>query len=235
MLEKRIRVDCHCHTDISFDGQITPQQMVRTTSRNGVDVVCVTDHNNIAGALEVIALNPPFRVIVGEEILTADGEMIALFVKERIRPKRPLSWTIDAIHEQGGLAVIPHPFCKVVMTRVTLPALYENIHKIDALEMINARNERVSDETAALRFARLFDKPMTAGSDGHLPHTLGRGYVLMAPFSGPEEFLSSLKTGTVVCERRTPLWLSGISFGFRLTIENGKKLLGKGKGQGLDD
>jgi len=115
---KKIKVDCHTHTSVSFDGHISPRRYIETMTRLGMGAACVCDHDSIEGALEIKALNPPFEVIVGEEILTAQGEVIGLFLSERIPPKKPVSWTMDAIHEQGGLVLVPHPFVKIVLQRI---------------------------------------------------------------------------------------------------------------------
>ena len=208
----KIKVDCHSHTSFSFDGAITPAQYVEQGKKRGLGAAIICDHNTIEGALEVKALNPSFEVIVSEEIFTSDGELIAAFINEKIPSEKSYSWTIDAIHEQGGLAIVPHPFVHVVRSRVKTSILFECADKVDAVEIHNARNEYLADELTARGFSRLYNIPGTAGSDGHLAHTLGRGYVLMEPFNDAQTFLKNLAGGMAVCERRTPLWLSTITF-----------------------
>lgn len=221
---KKIKVDCHSHTNVSFDGNINPAAYVRQASRLGIGAAVISDHNSIEGALEVRALNPPFKVIVAEEIQSAEGEIIGLFLQEEIPSKKPAAWTFDAIHEQGGLAIVPHPFARVVVSRLSLSAIFSCLEKIDIIEVINARNNSMADEVTAWRFAKAHNLPVSAGSDAHLSHALGRAYVLMDPFETPQEFLQNLKKGTIVCERRTPLWLSGITFIVPLGLSIGKKL-----------
>jgi predicted metal-dependent phosphoesterase TrpH len=178
----------------------------------GIDAAMVSDHNRIDGALEIEALNPVFRVIVSEEIHSAQGEVIGAFIRERIPPHKPLDWTIDAVHEQGGLVIVSHPFVRVVWSRITRSALFAYASKFDIIEVVNARNNSLRDELAAMRFARMAGLPVSAGSDAHLAHTLGRAYVRMKPFTDAKEFLENIKDGTLVCEKRTPLWLSGLTF-----------------------
>lgn len=221
---KKIKVDCHSHTSVSFDGNISPAAYVKQATGLGIGAAIISDHNSIEGALAVRALNPPFRVIVSEEIQSAEGEIIGAFLEEKIPNKKPAGWTFDAIHEQGGLAIVPHPFVKVVVSRLSLSALFSCLDKIDIVEVVNARNNSLADEVAAWRFAKAHNLPVCAGSDAHLSHALGRAYVLMDPFETPQEFLKNIKDGTTVCERRTPLWLSGVTFVVPLGLAVGKNI-----------
>lgn len=209
-------VDCHTHTHASFDSATSAINYVDRIRRIGLDAVVICDHNNIEGALEISALDPPFRVIVGEEISTAQGELIGLFLSERIPPNRSPSWSIDAVHEQGGLVIAPHPFSRVVFTRIKRAALEANVHKIDIIEGLNARINQPADELAAIRFAMAHNLPLSAGSDGHLPQNLGRCYVRMRPFDDAAGFLENLDSATLVNRRRTPLWVAGATFAVNL-------------------
>lgn len=209
---KRIKVDCHTHTHVSFDGSITPERYIRYATRAGLDAVIICDHNSLEGAMAVKEMKPPFKVVVSEEILTSQGELIGAFLQEPIKRNMPYSWTLDAVHEQGGIAIVPHPFVKIVITKVTRTAIYNNIGKIDAIEVINGRNENLSDETAALRFAKAHKIATCAGSDAHLASSLGNAYMLMEPFDDSRGFLKSLRKGTMVCESRTSTFISGVTF-----------------------
>ncbi len=212
----RIKVDCHTHTSLSFDGHIPPVKYARKMEEIGMGAAIVSDHNRIDGALEIEALNPSFRVIVAEEIGTASGEVIGAFLQERIEADKPLAWTIDAVHEQGGLVIVSHPFVRVVWSRIKRSALFAHADKFDIIEVVNARNTSIRDEVAAMHFAKLVGLPVSAGSDAHLVHTLGRGYVRMEPFTDSKDFLEKIKAGELVCKQRTPLLLSGVTYLYSL-------------------
>lgn len=230
---ERIKVDCHTHTNVSFDGHISPGKYVKRMAEIGIGAAVVSDHNRIDGALEIEALHPPFRVIVSEEIHTLQGEIIGAFLQERIPPRKPLDWTIDAVHEQGGLVIVSHPFVRVVWSRIKRSALFAHAPKFDIIEAVNARNTSIRDELAAMRFARMAGLPVCAGSDAHLVHTLGRAYVRMKSFTDAVSFLENIREGTLVCERRTPLWLSGLTFILpfaAITLKTGRiRLTGDGR------
>jgi hypothetical protein len=112
------RADLHTHTKHSGLGifpalgfyypesATEPDALVNEAKRRGLDLVCITDHNTIKGALRVKSGK---NVVVGEEITTADGELIGLFLSEEIKPRMSAVETVEAIHEQGGVAIVPHP------------------------------------------------------------------------------------------------------------------------------
>ncbi|MCU0605950.1 MAG: CehA/McbA family metallohydrolase [Candidatus Edwardsbacteria bacterium] len=107
------RADLHIHSDHS-DGAATVAQILFRARHLGLDVIAITDHNEIAGAQEARRLATrwqlPVQVIVGEEVTTSEGHLVGLFLKERIRPLLTAAATVDEIHRQGGLAVAVHPF-----------------------------------------------------------------------------------------------------------------------------
>jgi predicted metal-dependent phosphoesterase TrpH len=216
-VEEKIKVDCHVHTSYSFDGFVSPARVAELMAERGMGAVCVTDHNSIEGALEMEALDPPFRVVVGEEIGTEDGELLGLFLRERIPEGRSVPWTIDAVKEQGGLIVVPHPFVRVVMTRLKASSLFANLDRIDLIEVSNGRNGSLAAEAEALRLARSASKPIVAGSDGHLPGAMGSAYVIMPPFEDAKSFLKSVTKGTLAVESRSPLLVSGVAYAAALT------------------
>jgi hypothetical protein len=224
---EKIKVDCHTHTSFSFDGFIRPEQYVEQAIRVGLGAVVVSDHNTIAGARAIQALDPPFRVVVGEEIKTSVGEVMGLFLEEEIPAGKSPAWTMDAIHEQGALVLVPHPFARVVVSRLKYDALFANIAKVDIIEVVNARNEMARDEASALHFAQAFDLPTSAGSDAHLVNSLGRGYIEMDPFDDAASFLKSIRAGTLVCRQRTPLLLSGLTFAVAIAAIMAKSAIKK--------
>src|SRR5690242_9127614 len=103
------RVEFHCHTNKSSDGMMSPLELVRTCQKKGIDRVIVTDHNRIEGALEAREIDPQ-RVIVGEEIMTTQGELLVAFVKEQIPAGLPPMKAIEYLRAQGAFISVSHPF-----------------------------------------------------------------------------------------------------------------------------
>ena len=196
--EGTVRVDLHTHTMWSGDSTTTPDEFAAAVTASGLDVVCVTDHNAIAGALELGGLVAA-RVIVGEELRTAAGEIIGLFLTERLPAGIGHVDAARAIRDQGGVVYIPHPF-DPMRRNMSEVALYElaELDLIDAVEVLNAKTSLTSLNRRAAEFAAEFGIVGGAGSDGHVPGALGAAYVEMPDFDGPMEFLASLAAGRVV-------------------------------------
>jgi predicted metal-dependent phosphoesterase TrpH len=151
-------------------------------------------------------------VIPGEEVKTdGQGEVIGLFLLEEIPRGLSFGDTIAAIHAQGGIAYLPHPFDR--LHAIPDPAtLHRHLEEIDVLEVYNARLlfEAYNDE--ALRFARKYGLTMGAGSDAHVLQGVGTGGLRMRAFDGPEEFLESLRTAQVLRRPRSLLYLQSLKW-----------------------
>jgi len=193
---KLLRADLHSHTYYSPDSVISPQRLVQESLRRGIDCLAVTDHNTIAGALAVKEL-APFRVIVGEEVRTAAGEIMGLFLTQEVPRGLSAEETVARIKAQGGLVGVPHPFDRFrqglgegVMLRL-LP-------QIDFIEAFNARVMRADATRQAERFARERGLALSAGSDAHSPGEVGIAYAEMAEFDGAQSFLEALRQGRPV-------------------------------------
>lgn len=193
-----VRVDLHTHTMWSGDSTTTPDEFAAAATASGLDVVCITDHNAVAGAME-LRDRLDCRVIVGEELRTAAGEIIGLFLTERIPIGVGHLDAAKAIRDQGGVVYIPHPF-DPMRRNMSESALYElaEADLIDAVEVLNAKTSLASLNRRAAEFASEFGIVGGAGSDGHVPDALGAAFVEMPDFDGPMEFLASLAAGQVV-------------------------------------
>ncbi len=193
-----VRVDLHTHTMWSGDSTTTPDEVEEAVVASGLDVLCITDHNAIRGANE-LASRLPCRVIVGEEMRTQHGEIIGLFLVERIPMGTPPAEAAQAIRGQGGIVYIPHPF-DPMRRNITEAALYDLARAglVDAVEAINAKTSLRSLNERAAHFADEFGLPAGAGSDAHVPDALGSAYVEMPDFDGPADFLAKLPLGRVV-------------------------------------
>jgi glycosyltransferase involved in cell wall biosynthesis len=195
-----VDVDLHMHTDHSSDCA-TPVEVLLATARDqGLGAIAVTDHNEISGALDAAAKADRFgvKVIVGEEVKTADqGEVIGLFLSERIPRGLSLEDTIAEIKRQGGLVYVPHPF-----DRLHAVPDYEHllavVDEVDAIEVFNPRIAIREFNEEAVRFAAKYRIVGGAGSDAHVAQGLGSVRIRMRDFDGPEEFLESLRDADII-------------------------------------
>ncbi|HEX4093246.1 MAG TPA: PHP domain-containing protein [Trebonia sp.] len=199
----RVRVDCHLHTVASGDAVLTLEELAERARRTGLDVVCITDHNVTAAAVEATGRDLGVRVIVGEEIRTPDGDVIGLFLTERIPYVLPLAEVIRRIKAQHGLVYVPHPFDlgRSSLGRV-LPELCAEPGAVDVIEVFNAkiRDSALNDQAAEL--ARALGLPGGAGSDAHDAPGVGAAYLEMPDFDGPDGFLAGLAEAEVTGEFR---------------------------------
>ncbi|MFL5732522.1 MAG: PHP-associated domain-containing protein [Chloroflexia bacterium] len=197
----RVRVDMHCHTRLSNDSLNDPRKLVEAAAGRGIGVLCVTDHNGLANALELSKMDDlPLRVIPSEEVKTSEGEIIGYFLSELVPKGLSPEETVKRIREQGGLAGVPHPFDTMrTGSRLTTAALDRLVDAglVDILEVFNARAARSADNETALRYAQVHGLPMSAGSDAHSLIEVGRAYVEIENFTTPAEFLANLRSGTV--------------------------------------
>ncbi len=213
-----IDVDLHMHTDHSHDCATPVEVLLATAREQGLGAIAVTDHNEVSGALEARAQahrsgpNPPVKVIVGEEVKTADeGEVIGLFIEERIPRGLTLAETVAEIKRQGGVVYVPHPF-----DRMHAVPDYEHLlpvlHEVDAIEVFNPRVAIGAFNEEAARFAAKYRIPAGAGSDSHVARGLGSVRVRMRDFEGPREFLQSLRDAEIVTRPTSLLYVQALKF-----------------------
>lgn len=188
----------HCHTMWSGDSTTTPDELAAAVTESGIDVLFITDHNAIKGAVE-LADHLPCRVIVGEELRTHAGEVIGLFLSERIPAGIEPAVAARAIRDQGGIVYIPHPY-DPMRRNISAPALTALIEAglVDSIEVINAKTSLRSLNERAAATAAAHDLAAGAGSDGHVPGAVGAAYVEMPDFDGPHDFLTKLRAGRAV-------------------------------------
>lgn len=194
-----VRVDCHVHTVASGDSVLRAEELVERARAAGIDVVFVTDHHAVEEA-QRLAKDPMggVRVIVGEEIRTPAGELLGLFLTERIPYVLPVDEVIDRIHAQGGLVCLPHPFDPI---RASVGAIADRLcesGRVDAVEVFNAKAGTPDVNDRAAELARRHGLPGAAGSDAHDPGGVGAAYLEMPDFRTPQEFLDGLARAKVV-------------------------------------
>lgn len=183
--EKLIRVELHCHSRYSKDSVQSLDAIIRACKRKGIDVLALTDHNEIAGAVKMKAAAPDWlTVIVGEEVATADGDIVALFLKERIPARLPIGDTIDRVHAQGGLVIAPHPFDRLRHEAIGGDVMAQVAARVDFIEVFNARNVFDADNQMAAAFVKRYKLRGVCSSDAHWPSEVGNATCLIMPFDG---------------------------------------------------
>ncbi|HUS61207.1 MAG TPA: PHP domain-containing protein [Acidimicrobiales bacterium] len=195
-----VRVDLHLHTMWSGDATTTPDELAAAVAESGIDVLCITDHGAVAGAQRFAATGElGCRVVVGQELKCAQGELIGLFLSERIPFGLTPADGAQAVREQGGLVYVPHPFDEVRHC-LPEPVLHElaDAGLLDAIEVFNAKVSLASLNEKAREFAVRRALPGGAGSDAHEPSAIGAAYVEMPDFTDATTFLSSLRLGRIV-------------------------------------
>ena len=207
-----IDVDLHMHTDHSPDCATPVEVLLATARAEGLGAIAVTDHNEVSGALEALRKASGVKVIVGEEIKTASqGEVIGLFLQEKIPRGLTLEQTVAEIRRQGGLVYVPHPF-----DRLHSVPDYEHLlailDQIDVIEVFNPRVAISSFNEEAARFAAKYRLIAGAGSDAHVAAGLGSVRVRMRDFEGPDEFLESLREAEIHTKPTSLLYVQALKF-----------------------
>lgn len=202
-----LTIELHAHTEYSEDCLMRPADIVRTCGRAGIDRLAVTDHNAIAGARAVQALAPEL-VIVGEEIMTTQGELLAYFVREEVPSGLSPAETIARLRAQGCAISVSHPFDRLRKGAWQPADLAAIAPLVDAIEVFNARCIYPEDNARALAFAREHGKLGTVGSDAHSHRELGRAVALVPSAGSPAELLAGLGAA----QRRTRLSSPAIHF-----------------------
>jgi len=200
-----LSVDFHCHTSSSKDSLTSPEQLIRASRSRRLDHLVVTDHNIIAGALAAHALAPEL-VIIGEEIMTTCGEILAAFVTEEVPPGLTPQETIKRLQSQGAFISVSHPFDSWRSGAWEMEDLLEIAPLVDAIEVFNARCMAPASNQLASEFARQHGIPGTAGSDAHAAFELGAAVLVLPQFSGPEELRQVIREGKVR-GRLSPFWV----------------------------
>ena len=187
----------HTHSEASPDSRTKIADQARAVRAARIDVICATDHNTIEGALRLRELADGFRVVIGEEISSRDGEIIGLFLDRVVPRDLSAEETIARIHDQGGLVVVPHPFSINRRYHLRRAALDRLRSQIDALEIFNAREAIFLNNRSAAAYAKQHGMVGTAGSDAHRAAEIGRAFVEMPDFAGRADFPNALRQGVV--------------------------------------
>jgi predicted metal-dependent phosphoesterase TrpH/glycosyltransferase involved in cell wall biosynthesis len=207
--------DLHMHTDHSPDCATPAQLLLESAKEAGLGAIAITDHNEISGALEAREIAERIggiKVIVAEEVKTAhEGEVIGLFLSERIERGMSMAETIAEIRRQGGLVYVPHPFDRLHSVP-DYENLLEIVDEIDILEVFNPRVTLSSFNEEAVRFARKYRIVPGAGSDSHVAQGLGSVKIRLREFDGPEEFLESMREADIVRKHKNLVYVQALKF-----------------------
>jgi predicted metal-dependent phosphoesterase TrpH len=202
----RAFADLHTHSRASFDSLASPVSLVRTAARHGLTHLAITDHDRIDGALEARSrapgIAPGLTVIVGEEVRTADGDLICLFLEEAIPPGLPADETIARVRAQGGLVGVPHPFDHFRGSLLRDRRLERLAREVDWIETHNARIALGKGNQLAAEFALEHGLPGIAVSDAHSSFEVGVAYTALdGDPSTQAGLLAALATGELVTGR----------------------------------
>jgi predicted metal-dependent phosphoesterase TrpH len=204
-----LKVEFHCHTIASSDSLTRPRDLVNTCRRKGIDRVIVTDHNTIAGARAAYELDPEL-VIVGEEIATTRGEILAAFVSEEIPRGLSPAETISRLKDQGAFISVSHPFDRWRSGGWQEEDLLQILPEVDAIEVYNSRCMHPRFNREARAFAQKHNIAGTVGSDAHAAFELGRSLMMLEPFEGPDELRKVIRSGFPQT-RWSPPWIHATS------------------------
>jgi predicted metal-dependent phosphoesterase TrpH len=200
-----VRAEFHCHTHASKDSLTSVASLLVECQRKKIDRLVITDHNGIAGALEAQRLDPG-RVIVGEELMTQHGELLAFFVTEELPRGLPPLEAIRLLRQQGAFISVSHPFDHARHGAWALPDLLEIAPLVDAIETFNSRCLSSQPNLDAQAFALEHGLPGTAGSDAHINWEVGRATLVLPDFNDPAELRQALSLAR--CEGSlSPFWV----------------------------
>lgn len=189
-----MKADFHIHTSFSCDGLASPKEVVRTALERGIHCICITDHEEIKGAIEVMraGYDKDILIIPGIEVTSKLGDVLGINVKKKIPRGLTFEETVKEIRKQGGMVVIPHPFSWPV---AAFKGNKKDLCLADAIEVFNASLLDFSNKKA-IYFSQQHNFPFTAGSDAHTVEFIGKAYLEIPedkPIAGPEDILTAIR------------------------------------------
>ena len=215
-----LRAELHCHSSLSYDGSDPVDMLLAQAAAVGLDVLAVTDHDEIDASLAAVERAPEYGLVgvPGMEVTSEAGHVLALGVEELVPAGLPFAETLDRIHTGGGIAVIPHPFQRS-RHGVAANVSEDTLAAADAIEVYNSRLFTGRSNRRAERFAAARTLPMTAGSDAHIAEMVGQAVTeLDAAERTVGAVLDAIRGGdTSVVGRRTPWRISLRQFGGGVT------------------
>ena len=187
-----LQIEFHCHTFFSKDSLTSPDKILESCYKKGINRIVITDHNTIAGALQAHSLDPE-TVIIGEEIMTTKGEILAAFVQEEIPAGLDPFLVIKLLREQNAFISVAHPFDIWRSGHWGIDDLLQIIPFIDAIEIFNARCMLPKFNTQAQQFARENDLAGTVGSDAHTAFEVGKASMILPEFKTADDLRNVIR------------------------------------------
>lgn len=204
------RVETHCHSHYSNDSLSKPEDIIRVAKQRRLDKVILTDHNTIQGALVAKEIDPDL-IIIGEEVLTTEGEFLAFFVQEEVpRGLKPME-ALERLKDQNAFISVSHPF-DYLRKGWSLETLTQIKPHIDAIEIFNARSFSKGINQQAQTYADKNDLAGTVGSDAHLLIEVGRVSLQLPPFENTDQLRQVIRQGQFVERYSSPLVRFGSTY-----------------------
>jgi predicted metal-dependent phosphoesterase TrpH len=198
-----LRVEFHSHTNASKDSLTSPEALLAAGRKKGLDRIVITDHNNISGALRARALDPQL-VIVGEEIMTQQGELLVAFLQEELPPGLDCLEAIEKLRTQGAFISVSHPFDVYRSGHWEISDLEMIAPLVDAIETFNARCVHSIFNRKAQEFARQHNLPGTAGSDAHAAFEVGKAFLILPLFHDAKSLKAVIRQGQALASLSPP-------------------------------
>lgn len=216
--ERYSRADTHMHTNLS-DGTASPARIIAEATRRGLQVIAVTDHDQVEGAKRVAELlaqqESALQLITGVEVSTRQGHLLGLFVNKAPKALRSVEASIEAIKEQGGLVIIPHPLGRLVpsLSRAKIDELLNKGFPIDGIEIYNPSPANASKRSTVRLVNAQWGLAEMGGSDAHFWQHIGAAYTLF-PGSSPDDLRRAILERTVRSggQEIPPVRLSPVSY-----------------------
>jgi predicted metal-dependent phosphoesterase TrpH len=206
-----LSVELHAHSELSHDGRDPVEMLLEQAQAVGLDALAVTDHDEIDASLRAAELADDYDLIgiPGMEVTSADGHVLAIGVESAVPAGLPFAETLAEIRDRGGIAVVPHPF-QSSRSGVAANISGDELADADAIEVYNSRLLTGRANRKAEKFARVNDRPMTAGSDAHIAEMVGQAVTRVgADDRSVQGILDAVRAGKTSVEgKRTPWHIS---------------------------
>jgi predicted metal-dependent phosphoesterase TrpH len=242
------RADLHIHS-LASDGISSVAEILDAAERAALDVIAIADHERLDAALAARSMaearGSKVGVIVAEEVTTRGGHVLGLFMRERIRPWGSLRATVARIHEQGGLAIIPHPLVPypLCVSGAAVRRLLDEADSIfhpDGIEAFNSSTARMRWSRAAPDFARSVGLTQLAGSDAHRAADVGHAVTTFAGRT-PDDVRAAITHGATAWHGEPYAWRRQLDMFVRQQQKNARavgatarhRLMGQGRGRDL--
>jgi predicted metal-dependent phosphoesterase TrpH len=190
----RVRVDLHLHSSASFDCPVPPLDVARRCRQLGLSPIFLTDHEGTDGARLLVEAGE--AAVIGQEILTTEGELIGLFLREPVPSRLSPEETVEAIKEQGGLVYLEHPY-DATRRHLREEAIERIAGQVDIVEVFNGRSQPEANRRAE-ELRSTLGVAAGAGSDAHTLREIGGVYLEMEAFDGARDFLAKLRAANLV-------------------------------------